>query len=86
MKLKTPPGPFFLPAEDGDGDGGAWGGGPPLGFHGEAPSSVFTIPAFCAKSQKEINLTLKRRGLHLFVKDVRCCLNDDADSSKATGG
>lgn len=34
--------------------------------------------------KKEINLTLKQQGLHLFVKDVRCCLNDDANSSKPT--
>lgn len=63
---------------------GTEGGGTPLGFHGEAPFSIFRIPVFCAKSQKEINLTLKRRGLHLFVKDVRRCLNDDANSSKPT--
>lgn len=78
--------PYFHmpPVEDGDREGRK--GGPPLGFHGEAPFSIFRNPVFCAKSQKEINLTLKQQGLHLFVKDVRCCLNDDANSSKPTCG
>lgn len=65
-----------------------WGrgakGGLILGLHGEAPFSIFRVPVFCAKSQKEINLTLKHWGLHLFVKDVWCCLNDYANSSKPT--
>lgn len=85
MKLKTPPGPVLhiTPVEDGMCvEGGQ--GGLILGFHGEAPLSIFRIPVFCAESQKEINLTLKRWGLHLFVKDARCCLNDSANSSKPT--
>lgn len=80
---KTPPGPFFYitPVEDGMRGKGRL----TLGFPWrEAPFSIFRIPVFCAESQKEINLTLKRWGLHLFVKDVRCCLNDYANSSKPT--
>lgn len=82
MKLKTPPGLFFYitPVEDGMGEGLAYTGFP----WREAPFSVFRIPVFCTESQKEINLTLKHWGLHLFVKDVRCCLNDYANSSKPT--
>lgn len=48
MKLKTPPGPLLLAAEDGEGDRGGRGG-PPLGFHGEAPFSAFRIPVLCSK-------------------------------------
>lgn len=46
--------------------------------------SIFRMVVFIAGSQKEINLTLKRAELHLFVKDARCCLNDSANSSKPT--
>lgn len=84
MKLKTPPGPFFLHHSSGGWDGGregcAWTGFPWI----EPPFSIFRIPVFCAESQKEINLTLKHWRLHLFMKDVRCCLNDYANSSKPT--
>lgn len=79
---KTPPGPCFYitPVEDGMG-GRAGFTGFPLS---ETPFSIFRISVLSAESQKEINLTLKHWGLHLFVKDVRCCLNDYANSSKPT--
>lgn len=86
MKLKNSAGSLFLHHSSGGWDGGAEGeGGRRHGFPWrEAPFSIFRIPVFCAGSQKEINLTLKHWGLHLFVKDVRCCLNDYANSSKPT--
>lgn len=64
-----------------------WGGkgGPSLGFHGEGAFLNIQNPAILRlKSQKKIHLTLKQQELHLFVKDVRCCLKDDANSSKPT--
>lgn len=80
-KLHRVPSFDIPPVEDGM---GGWGGlhpGSPRARHlpqySESQCSV-------AVSQKEINLTLKHWGLHLFVKDVRCCLNDYANSSKPT--
>lgn len=83
MKLKNSTGPLFLHHSS-----GGWDGGGRAVFTGfpwsEAPFSIFRISVLSAESQKEINLTLKHWGLHLFVKDVRCCLNDYANSSKPT--
>lgn len=76
-------GPLFPHASSGGWGGGK--GGPSLGFHGEGAFLNIQNPTILRlKSQKKINLTLKRRELHLFVRDVRCCLNDDANSSKPT--
>lgn len=54
--------------------------------HGKKHLSQYSEPQCCVWSLKkgDINLTLKLWGLHLFVKDVRCCLNDYANSSKPT--
>lgn len=82
MKLKNSTGSLFLHHSSGGWDGGKgrfhW-----VSMEWDTFLNIQNLSAQCRVSKGDQS-HFEALGLHLFVKDVRCCLNDYANSSKPT--